>query len=139
MLSIHDEIMCPNCMHAKLLCNELNKHAILAMGSDICPEIWNNHFWNSTKYLQKVDVCVFYVTSRHRYKDNEVLQSWHSVAKQIPSGHAAKLVVTSRNWTPLSFWSPLIFCTVLLWCCTCLILCFCFACIGLFWICYLSF
>ena len=38
MLCIHDEIMCPNCMHAKLLCNELNKHAILAMGSDICPE-----------------------------------------------------------------------------------------------------
>lgn len=43
-------------------------------------------------------MCVFFdVTSRHRYKDNEVLQSWHSVAKQIPSGHAAKLVVTSRN------------------------------------------
>ena len=23
MLSIHDEIMCPNCMHTKLLCNAL--------------------------------------------------------------------------------------------------------------------
>ena len=23
MLSIHDEIMCPNCMHTKLLCNDL--------------------------------------------------------------------------------------------------------------------
>ena len=95
MLCIHDEIMCPNCMHAKLLCNELNKlswqwEVIFALSKR-----WNNHFWNSK--IQNIYRRLMW------HLGNKVLQSWHIVAKQIPSGQAAKLVVTSRNWTPLSF------------------------------------
>ena len=85
-------------MHAKLLCNKLNKlswqwEVIFALKYEIIT-FGIQQILNIYRRL----MCVFfYVTSRHRYKDNEVLQSWHSVAKQIPSGQAAKLVVTSRN------------------------------------------
>ena len=41
MLSIHDEIMCPNCMHTKLLCNE--KVCSIYCKNELIICVWTYH------------------------------------------------------------------------------------------------